>query len=445
MFSSLTNKLQSVLQTIKGKGRLTEENIKSSISEIRKILIDADVALSVVNNFVDSVKSQAIGIKINTSLNPGQIFTKLIHQELVKSLGADTHDLNLKTQPPAVILLAGLQGSGKTTSAAKLAQYLSSNYKKKIMLTSTDIYRPAALLQLETLAKQINVKCHIPNPDSKPEIIAKEALKKARNSIIDILIVDTAGRMHIDQELMQEIKLLNNVLNPIETLFVVDSMTGQDAANTAKSFNDTLTLTGVILSKTDGDSRGGAALSVSQITGKPIKFMGTGEKISDFEKFYPDRVANRILDMGDILSLIENIEKETDQTQKNKIAKKVSKGKTFNFNDLKEQLNQMNKMGGLEKVMKMMPGTQGLNPNNISNQNKGIIKNVAIIDSMTPKERKFPKLLDASRKKRIASGSGTVITDINLLIKQLSSMQKMMKKFAKGKNMTRLMQSLKGG
>ncbi|NQY42968.1 MAG: signal recognition particle protein [Legionellales bacterium] len=444
MFSTLTNKLNSIIKNIKGTGRLTEDNIKSSILEIRKVLIDADVALQVVNSFIDSVKSQAIGTEINTSLNPGQVFTKLIHQELKKALGDNTQDLILKAQPPIVILLAGLQGSGKTTSAAKLAQYISTNYKKKIMLTSTDVYRPAALLQLKTLAEQINVNHYIPEPDHKPQDIAKAALEKAKKTIVDVLIVDTAGRMHVDQELMQEIELLKSVLNPVETLFVVDSMTGQDAANTAKAFADTLPLTGVILSKTDGDNRGGAALSVSQITGKPIKFMGTGEKIPDFEKFHPDRIANRILDMGDILSLIESIEQKSEEKSRKKLTKKITKGKSFNFNDLREQLNQMNQMGGLKNIMKMMPGMQGVNQSTINAQNKGIAKNIAIINSMTIKERKYPKLLDSSRKKRIASGSGTEVADINLLVKQLNNMQKMMKKFTKGKNMSRLMQSFKG-
>ncbi len=444
MFNNLTDRLNSALKSIKGQGRLTEDNLQSAIKDIRHALIEADVALLVINKFIDAIKEKSLGEKVALELNPGQAFVKIIQQELIAILGSKSIELNLKTQPPAVIMLAGLQGSGKTTTAAKLANFLQSN-KKKVMLTSTDVYRPAAIEQLCVLGQQLDIPVYVNSDTNDPITLAKEALASAKSAVTDILIVDTAGRMHIDSEMMLEIKKLHKILSPIETMFVVDSMTGVDAANTAKTFGENLDLTGIVLTKTDGDSRGGAALSTSMVSGKPIKFIGTGEKIKDFEKFHPDRMANRILGMGDVISLIESAEESADQTKAKKLTKKLSKGKAFDFNDLKEQLQQMNQMGGLEQIMKKMPGTNQMKGMDLNKQSKELSKSMAIISSMTKKEKKFPKLLNGSRKKRIAKGSGTEVSDINRLIKQLLNMQKMMKKFTKFGNMQSMMQKFKGG
>jgi signal recognition particle subunit SRP54 len=446
MFGQLSEQIQSAWQHLRGRSRLTEQNIQNALRDVRTALIEADVALPVVKTIISQIKSKALGHNVLKNLNPEQMLIKIVNEELIDVLGQQTAELELNTQPPSIILLAGLQGSGKTTSAGKLARLLTQQ-NKKVLLTSVDIYRPAALEQLKQLAEQIDVPFYL-SDEKKPVAMAKDASLHAKKQFFDILIVDTAGRLHIDQEMMQEIKELQQQLKPAETLFVVDSMTGQDAAHTAKTFHDTLDLTGVILTKTDGDARGGAALSVRQITGKPIKFMGTGEKINAFETFYPERVASRILGMGDLLSLIEEVEKQTDKATNDKLVKKISKGQGFDLEDFKQQLLQMNQMGGLAAMAGKLPG-MNLNANPMMGQasEKMLGKTLAIINSMTVSERRAPKIINGSRKKRIATGSGTQIQDINRLLKQHEQMQKMLKKISKPggfKNMMRGMGDLPG-
>lgn len=439
MFKNLSSGINKALTKVKGQGRLTQDNLSKIISEIQDSLLDADVNIDVAQNFITKIKNDSLNTSVLEGLNPANTFVKIVYDELTRTLGNDSSELNIRVRPPAVILVAGLQGAGKTTTSAKLAKYITDTLKKKVVLTSTDVYRPAALSQLETLAQQLGLSTYIPTTDMLPLDIVSQSLQKAKQSVADVLIIDTAGRMHIDNSMMQEIAQIHKASKPVETFFVVDSMTGQDAANTAKAFGDILDLTGVILTKTDGDSRGGAALSVSHVCGCPIKFMGTGEKVSDFEMFHPDRVAKRILGMGDIMSLIETAEQKIDEKRKDKLRKSVTKGKFFNFNDLREQLKQMNEMGGMEKIMQMMPNIPNLNQNALSSQKSHFAKSLAMIDSMTKAERKHPKLLDASRKKRIADGSGNTVQEINTLIKQLANMQKMMKKFSKGKKMLNML------
>lgn len=445
MFQSLSDRLSQTFKNIRGQGRLTEENIKDTLRQVRMALLEADVALPVVKTFIDDIRDVALGTTVTKSLNPGQAFIKIVNDELTKVLGEDNAPLSYNNEPPTVFLMAGLQGSGKTTTTAKLAKLLKEQEKKKVMVVSADIYRPAAIKQLERLAHDIDVLFHPSNKDQSPIEIVKSALDSAKTNYCDLLIVDTAGRLHIDNDMMAEIKSLHDCLTPTETLFVVDSMTGQDAANTARAFGDLLPLTGVILTKTDGDARGGAALSVKQITGKPIKFMGTGEKTDGIEVFHPERVASRILGMGDILSLVEEVEQKVDKKQSEKLAKKLSKGKSFNLNDFRDQLLQMNKMGGIGSLMKKMPGMGQLPQGMESKANdKSMNQIIAIINSMTPKERRIPKLISGSRKKRIAKGSGTQIQDVNKLLKQFTQMQKMMKKFSKPGAMKKLMRGMGG-
>lgn len=446
MFGQLSEQIQSAWQHLRGRSRLTEQNIQNALRDVRTALIEADVALPVVKIIINQIKSKALGHNVLKNLNPEQMLIKIVNEELIEVLGQQAAELELNTQPPCIILLAGLQGSGKTTSAGKLARLLTQQ-NKKVLLTSVDIYRPAALEQLKQLAEQIEVPFYL-STEKKPVEMAKDASLHAKKQFFDILIVDTAGRLHIDQDMMQEIKELQQQLNPAETLFVVDSMTGQDAAHTAKTFHETLDLTGVILTKTDGDARGGAALSVRQITGKPVKFMGTGEKINAFETFYPERVASRILGMGDLLSLIEEVEKQTDKATNDKLAKKISKGQGFDLEDFKQQLLQMNQMGGLTAMAGKLPG-MNLNANPMMGQasEKMLVKTLSIINSMTVSERRAPKIINGSRKKRIATGSGTQIQDINRLLKQHEQMQKMLKKISKPggfKNMMRGMGDLPG-
>ncbi len=445
MFDNLTERLTRTFKNISGKGRLTEDNMQDALREVRLSLLEADVALPVVRDFIEEVKQKALGQDVITSLQPDQALIKIVHDELVHLMGDTRSELNFKTQPPAVFLLAGLQGSGKTTSAAKLARYLKDTEKKKVMLVSVDVYRPAAIQQLELLATQLDVAFFSADAHEKPLAIVKKALESAKKQFMDILIVDTAGRMHIDKDMMSEIKALHHAIQPAETLFVVDSMTGQDAANTAKAFHDALPLTGVILTKTDGDARGGAALSVRQITGQPIKFMGTGEKIEALEPFHPERVASRILGMGDILTLIEEVERKTDKAASEKLAKKIKKGNGFDLEDFRQQLLQMNNMGGITGMMSKLPGIGQL-PQQAMNQvnDKSLSQTVAIINSMTPKERRIPKLIVGSRKKRIAMGSGTQIQDVNRLLKQFTQMEKMMKKFSKPGGMQKMMRGIGG-
>jgi signal recognition particle subunit SRP54 len=447
MFENLTQRLTQTMQKLRGKGRITEDGIRETLREVRIALLEADVALPVVQSFIGQVKERALGQEVIGSLQPGQALVKIVHDELVRVMGEENEALDLRASPPVVVLLAGLQGSGKTTTTAKLAKHLKEQSRKKVMVVSCDVYRPAAIDQLKTLAEQVDVIFHPSFATDQPVAIARQALDAARKQFIDVLLVDTAGRLHIDTDMMDEIRQLHAAVNPHETLFVVDSMTGQDAANTAQAFNEALPLTGVILTKTDGDARGGAALSVRQITGKPIKFVGTGEKTDALQPFYPERVASRILGMGDVLSLVEDVQRHVDKDKAEKLARKIQKGKGFDLEDFRSQLEQMQNMGGLGSLVDKMPGMSDL-PDRVKNRvNDGqTVSMIAIISSMTPQERRFPDVIRGSRKKRIASGSGTQIQDINRMLKQFAQMQRMMKKFGKGgmKGLMRKMASLKG-
>ncbi len=445
MFENLTDRLSQTLKNVSGRGRLTEENIKDTLREVRMALLEADVALPVVRDFVKRVKDRAVGQEVAKSLNPGQAFIKIVQAELEAAMGDANEELNLSAQPPAVLMMAGLQGAGKTTSVAKLAKFLKDKHNKNVMVVSADVYRPAAIKQLETLAEEIGVEFFPSNIEQKPVDIANNAIDHARKQFVDVVIVDTAGRLHVDEGMMDEIKALHAAITPVETLFVVDAMTGQDAANTAKAFNEALPLTGVILTKADGDARGGAALSIRQITGKPIKFIGMGEKTDALEPFYPDRIASRILGMGDMLSLIEQIESKVDKSKAEKLAKKVQKGKGFDLEDFREQLVQMKSMGGMMGMMDKLPGMNQL-PDNVKDQvnDKLTVQMEAIINSMTPGERKRPDIIKGSRKRRIAAGSGTQIQDVNKLLKQFTQMQKMMKKMSGKGGMRKMMGRMQG-
>lgn len=444
MFENLTDRLSQTLRNISGRGRLTEDNIKDALRDVRMALLEADVALPVVRDFIAQVKEKAIGLDVNKSLTPGQEFIKIVQQELTVAMGEVNSSLNLATQPPAVLLMAGLQGAGKTTSVAKLAKFLKQKQKKKVLVVSADVYRPAAIKQLETLANAIEVEFFPSDVNQKPIDIVNKAIAHAKLQFFDVLIVDTAGRLHVDGEMMDEIKALHQAVKPIETLFVVDAMTGQDAANTAKAFNDALPLTGVILTKVDGDARGGAALSIRNITGKPIKFLGMGEKTDALEPFYPERIASRILGMGDVISLIEEMESKVDREKAERMAKKIKKGDKFDFNDFQEQLKQMRNMGGMSAMLAKLPGAGQL-PEHIKSQmdDKVTVKMEAIINSMTFKERLNPEIIKGSRKRRIAQGSGTQVQDVNKLLKQFDDMQRMMKKM-KGGGMMKMMRNMKG-
>ncbi len=445
MFESLTERLGATLNSLTGKAKLSEENIQGTLREVRIALLEADVALSVVKDFVDQVRARAVGHEVAASLSPGQAFVKIVNDELVRMMGDGTQGLDLNTQPPAVILLAGLQGAGKTTSAAKLAYWLKNREKKSVMVVSTDVYRPAAIDQLRTLATEGDIAFCESTPDEKPVQIAKRALEAAKLKFVDVLIVDTAGRLHVDTDMMDEIRMLHGALSPIETLFVVDSMTGQDAANTAQSFNEVLPLTGVILTKTDGDARGGAALSVRSITGKPIKFMAVGETIDALDAFHPDRIASRILGMGDVLSLIEEAEQKIDKKKAQKLAKKIKKGKKFDLEDFRDQIQQMNNMGGITGMLDKLPGMGNMAKVAKEKMNDNAFGQMeAIINSMTPGERHYPDSINGSRKKRISAGSGTQIQDINRLLKQHKQMQKMMKKLGKKGGMANMMRGMGG-
>ncbi len=440
MFESLSDRLTQTLRGIAGRATLTEENVSAALRDVRVALLEADVALPVVKEFVDQVKQKAIGTVVSNALNPGEQFVKLVHDELVHVMGDHNDALDLAAAPPVVVLMAGLQGAGKTTTVAKLARYLSEREKKKVAVVSADVYRPAAIAQLETLAGEVGAHFVPSSSDEKPIAIAKRAVEEAKKQFADVLIVDTAGRLAIDEAMMTEIRELQAGLTPRETLFVVDAMTGQDAANTAKAFNDALTLTGVVLAKTDGDARGGAALSVRSITGKPIKFLGIGEKTDALEPFYPDRLASRILGMGDVLSLIEEAERKVDKDKAQKLAKKIQRGRKFDLEDFRDQLDQMANMGGLSSMLDKLPGMGNLPPGAQAQLDDGQFKRMGvIIDSMTPHERRFPDVLNGSRKQRIARGSGTQVTDINRLLKQHKQMQKMMKKVGKKGGMQKMM------
>ena len=444
MFQNLTDRLTGTIKRLRGQGRLSEDNIKETLREVRMALLEADVALPVVKDFTEKVRLRAVGQEVLQSLSPGQALVKIVNDELVSLMGEACDELNLTVQPPAVVLMAGLQGSGKTTSTAKLARWLQERKKKSVLVASCDVYRPAAIEQLRTLADEVGAGFFPSSNDQDPVAIAQAALEQARKQHIDVLIIDTAGRLHIDTEMMDEIRHIHGAIDPVETLFVVDSMTGQDAANTARAFHDALPLTGVVLTKTDGDARGGAALSIRNITGKPIKFLGIGEKTDALEPFHPDRVASRILGMGDVLSLVEEAEHKIDKDKAAKLAKKLHKGKRFDLEDFHDQLEQMMGMGGLGSLIDKLPGVGQL-PQNVRDQvnDRDMHRMLAIIRSMTAKERHFPDIIKGSRRRRIAAGSGTQVQDVNRLLKQFMQMQKMMKKMSKG-GMKNMMRGLKG-
>ena len=444
MFESLSDRLSHSLRTVSGKARLNEENIQDTMREVRMALLEADVAMPVVKGFVDAVKERALGEDVMQSLSPGQAFLKIVQSELEATMGSANEGLNLATTPPAVIMMAGLQGAGKTTTVAKLARLLKERDKKKVTVVSADVYRPAAIRQLEVLAEEVGVDFFPSDIGQKPVAIVQAALAHARIKFSDVLIVDTAGRLAVDADMMAEIGELHAAVKPVETLFVVDAMTGQDAATTAKAFGEALPLTGVILTKVDADTRGGAALSVRSITGKPIKFLGVGEKTTALDPFHPDRLASRILGMGDVLSLIEEVESKVDKKKADKLARKIKKGKKFDLEDFREQLQQMNNMGGITGMLDKLPGMGKMAQ--VAQQNvdtKMFTRMEVMIDSMTPKERRNPELIQGSRKRRITQGSGTQVQDLNRLLKQHKQMQKMMKKL-KGGGMEKMMRGLGG-
>lgn len=446
MFSSLSERLTRVLRDVSGRGRLSTENIQDTLREIRIALLEADVALPVVRQFIAGVEQKALGAEITASLSPGQMLTKIVHDELVVLMGEVSEGLPLRVQPPAIILMAGLQGSGKTTSVAKLSRWLHQHEKKSVMVVSADVYRPAAIDQLKTLAAQSSAVFFPSAPGDDPVAIANAAVLAARQQVMDVLIIDTAGRLHIDEEMMDEIRRIHMAVQPAETLFTVDSMTGQDAANTAAAFNTALPLTGVILTKTDGDARGGAALSVRSITGKPIRFMGVGEKLDAFELFHPDRVASRILGMGDILTLVEEAERKIDRQKAEKLAKKIKKGRSFNLEDFRSQIREIGKMGGMAGIMGKLPGMGKMSGAIKDGMNDRTLTEIeAIINSMTTKERRFPALINGSRRRRIANGSGTSVQAVNRLLKQFTLMQKMMKKLSgPGGGMMKMLRGMAG-
>lgn len=443
MFNSLTERLEATVRRLRGQAYLTDENIADALREVRMALLEADVALPVVRGFIEQVRQDAIGREIGKSLNPGQLLVKLVHDRLVTLMGSANAALNLAGAPPVVILMAGLQGSGKTTTTAKLARLLREQ-KKSVLLVSADVYRPAAIEQLRVLAGQVGAQFQPSDAGQQPVDIAAEAVAEARRRAIDVVIVDTAGRLHVDEAMMAEIKAIHGAVRPLETLFVVDSMTGQDAVNTAKAFHEALPLTGVILTKADGDARGGAALSIREVTGAPIKFLGVGEKIGALEPFHPERVASRILGMGDVVSLVEDVQRNIDRDQAARLEDKLRRGKGFDFNDFRDQLKMVQGMGGLGSLLDKLPGMSGINPQAreqlASGKQLGQIE--AIINSMTAKERRFPDLINGSRKRRIAAGSGVQIQDVNRLLKQFEQSQKMMKKLGKPGGMKKLMRGM---
>ena len=443
MFDSLSERLGQTVRNLRGQGRLTESNIKDALRDVRMALLEADVALPVVREFIEEVKQRAVGQEVMRSLTPGQAFIKVVKEELTALMGETCAELDLNVPPPAVVLMAGLQGAGKTTTAAKLARWLKSRAGKSVLLVSADVYRPAAIQQLETLAGEVEAAFYPSHSGEDPVAIATGAVDHARKKFLDVVIVDTAGRLHIDEEMMAEIRRLHQALSPVETLFVVDSMTGQDAANTARAFAEALPLTGVILTKADGDARGGAALSVRRITGRPIKFIGVGEKIDALEAFHPDRIASRILGMGDILSLIEEAEQKIDRQKAEKLVRKVQKGKGFDLEDFRDQLQQMRNMGGIQSLLSKLPGISLPQEALSQVDDRQFIRLEAIINSMTPQERRHPDIIKASRKRCIAAGAGVQVQDVNRLLKQFAQMKKVMKSASKG-GMARMMRSLKG-
>ncbi|MBP3221340.1 MAG: signal recognition particle protein [Neisseriaceae bacterium] len=448
MLDNISDRLHQWAKTMRGHARLTEDNIKDALREVRMALLEADVALPVVKDFIEKVKVRAMGQEVIGSLTPGQAFIGVVNKELTDLMGTENSELNLACVPPAVVLMAGLQGAGKTTTTGKLARMIKADKRKKILLVSADVYRPAAIEQLKLLSEQVGVDFYPSDTTQKAEEIAAAALDYAKKHYYDVLMVDTAGRLAIDEEMMTEIKNLHNILNPIETFFVVDAMLGQDAVNTAQAFNDALPLTGVILTKMDGDARGGAALSVRHVTGKPIKFIGVGEKINGLEPFYPDRMASRILGMGDVLSLIENVQKGIDEKTASDMAKKLHRGKKFDLNDFKLQIQQMRQMGGLESIMSKLPGELGQMAAKVpeGTAEKAMARTEAIINSMTNKERENPQIIKATRKRRIALGAGVSVQEVNKMLEQFEQSQKMIKRLTKGGmgKLMRMAQSMKG-
>ena len=441
MLDNLSGRLAGVVKSLRGQARITEENVQDTLRQVRLALLEADVALPVVKDFIEAVKTRALGKEVLTSLSPGQVLIGIVHEELTRLMGGENAELNLAANPPAVILMAGLQGSGKTTTSGKLALLLK-NRKKKVLLTSADVYRPAAIEQLRLLGKQLDVSFFEAGDERDPLKIVRAAQDHARKQFYDVLIVDTAGRLAIDEAMMAEIKALHAAVNPVETLFVVDAMQGQDAINVAKAFNETLPLTGIVLTKLDGDSRGGAALSVRHITGKPLKFIGVSEKSTGLEVFHPERMAQRILGMGDVLSLIEQAQGSVDMAEAKKLADKVKKGKDFDLEDFKAQIQQMRKMGGMSALMDKLPGAGQMNLP-AGADDKSVNRIEGIINSMTPLERRKPDLLKASRKRRIAAGAGVQVQEINKLLKQFEQAQKMMKMMGKG-GLSKMMRGMKG-
>ena len=445
MFNNLTGRLSAVVKNLSGRARLSEENIDAALRDVRIALLEADVGLEVVRDFIADVRARAIGQDVIGTLTPGQALIRVVRDELTRLMGDENRALNLAAAPPVVVLMAGLQGSGKTTTSAKLARRLLDNDKKRVGLVSCDIHRPAAIEQLAVLAAEVGAICYPSPANTSPENIALAAIASAKRDFCDVLIVDTAGRLAIDTAMMDEIKRIHAAANPHETLFVIDAMMGQDAVATARAFNDALALTGIVLTKTDGDARGGAALSVRRVTGKPIKFLGTGEKTDGLEAFHPDRVASRILGMGDVLSLIEEVEQKVDQDKAMKVAEKLRKGKGFDLQDFRDQIDQMRNMGGMQALLGKLPGMGDL-PDKLKNQvnDKELTRLAAIIDSMTPQEREFPAIIKASRKVRIANGCGSQVQDVNKLLKQFLQMQKMMKKMTKKGALKNLMRGMSG-
>ena len=443
MFDSLTERLSRAVDALRGRGRLTEDNISTTVRQVRMALLEADVAVAVVKDFTDAVRARAIGAEVMQSLTPGQAFVKIIHDELTRVMGEPSAGLDLRAEPPVVVMLAGLQGAGKTTTAAKLARHLIETQRKRVLLASTDVYRPAAMTQLERLAAQVGADYFQATPDRAPVDIAVAAVEHARRHVHDVVIVDTAGRLHVDRAMMDEVRAIDRAITPRERLFVVDSMAGQDAVNAARAFNDALALTGVVLTKADGDARGGVALSVRHVTGKPIRFMGTGEKTEALELFHPDRIASRILGMGDVLSLVEQVQAKVDQQKAEKLAAKLTQGKEFDFNDLKEQLQQLQNMGGIAAFMDKLPAQLAAGAPPGAGDDRMVRRQVAIIDSMTPRERRRPGVIDGSRRRRIAAGAGVQVQDVNRLLKQFLEMQKMMKKL-KGGGLRRMLRGLGG-
>lgn len=445
MFDNLTSRLSQTIKNLSGQGRLTEKNIQDTLLEVKNSLLEADVALSVVKKFIEKVQVKAIGQEVLASLRPGDTLIKVVYDELVQVMGETVKPINLNTNPPAVILVAGLQGTGKTTTVAKMAKWLKNNENKKILLVSVDVYRPAAMEQLKILGQQIDIDYFEANSQDNPINIAQNAIAQAKRQFYDVVIIDTAGRLHVNNDMMQEVAELHKVSNPIETLLVVDSMTGQDAVNTAQVFSQTLPLTGIVLTKTDGDARGGAILSMKMLTEKPIKFLGTGEKIDNLELFYPDRIASRLLGKGDIISLVEEVQQKIDQKKAKKLAKKLQKGRDFDLEDFREQLQQLRKIGGMSSLLGKLPMGAGLNPQMMQSNKfdeKMFMKMEAIINSMTMKERLYPALIKASQKKRIAKGSGTDVVEINKMLKQFENMRFMMRKIKTSKKMQGIMNNM---